>query len=110
MLQEKCKLSPEQDCFGLMRTRELERNVVELRKQNSATHERIYERLNDLEKQEGIQNVQYENILEKLDQLSGDVNELKAKPAKRWESILEKVIGLFAAGLVGYVLAQIGLS
>lgn len=106
MLQETCKMSPEQDCLGLMRTREVERNVVELRKQNSATHERIYERLNELEKQEGIQNVQYENILEKLDQLSGDVNELKTKPAKRWESILEKVIGLFAAGLVGYVLLK----
>lgn len=106
MLQETCKMSPEQDCLGLMRTREVERNVVELRKQNSATHERIYERLNELEKQEGIQNVQYENILEKLDQLSGDVNELKTKPAKRWESILEKVIGLFAAGQVGYVLLK----
>lgn len=110
MQQEKCILAQEHDCLGRIKARELEKDMNELHKQNSATHERIYERLNELEKQEGIQNVQYENILEKLDQLSGDVNELKTKPAKRWESILEKVIGLFAAGLVGYVLAQIGLS
>ena len=54
--------------------------------------------------------MQYEHILEKLDQLAGDVKELKAKPGKRWESIIEKVIGLLAAAVVGYVLAQIGLQ
>ena len=109
-MSEKCILDPERDCLGLMKARELDKDVNELRKQNSSSHERIFDRLGELEKQEGIQVVQYEHILEKLDQLAGDVKELKAKPGKRWESIIEKVIGLLAAAVVGYVLAQIGLQ
>ena len=110
MAQETCILDPERDCLGLMKARELEKDVNELRKQNSSSHERIFDRLGELEKQEGIQVVQYEHILEKLDQLSGDVKELKAKPAKRWEGIVEKAIGLVVAAIVGYVLAQVGLQ
>ena len=60
--------------------------------------------------EEGIQLVQYEHIMEKLDQLAGDVKELKAKPGKRWEGIVEKVIGLVAAAVVGYFLARLGLQ
>ena len=48
--------------------------------------------------------------MEKLDRLSGDVKELKAKPAKRWESIVEKVIGLVIAAVVGFALARLGLQ
>ena len=96
-MAEKCILDPERDCLGLIKARELEQDVNELRKQNSSSHERIFERLGELEKQEGIQGVQYENILEKLDQLAGDVKELKSKSAKRWESIVEKVVGFFLA-------------
>ncbi len=109
-MPEKCILDPERDCLGLMKARELEKDVNELRKQNSSSHERIFDRLGELEKQEGIQLVQYEHIMEKLDQLAGDVKELKAKPGKRWEGIVEKVIGLVAAAVVGYFLARLGLQ
>lgn len=109
-MPEKCMLDPERDCLGLMKARELEKDVNELRKQNSSSHERIFDRLGELEKQEGIQLVQYEHIMEKLDQLAGDVKELKAKPGKRWEGIVEKVIGLVAAAVVGYFLARLGLQ
>ena len=109
-MPEKCILDPERDCLGLMKARELEKDVNELRKQNSSSHERIFDRLGELEKQEGIQLVQYEHIMEKLDELAGDVKELKAKPGKRWEGIVEKVIGLVAAAVVGYFLARLGLQ
>ena len=109
-MQEKCILDPERDCLGLMKARELEKDVNELRKQNSSSHERIFDRLGELEKQEGIQVVQYEHILEKLDQLAGDVKELKAKPGKRWEGIVEKVIGPVVAAVVGYFMAMLGMK
>lgn len=109
-MQEKCILDPERDCLGLMKARELEKDVNELRKQNSSSHERIFDRLSELEKQEGIQVVQYEHILEKLDQLTMDVKELKAKPGKRWEGIVEKVIGLVVAAVVGYFMAMLGMK
>lgn len=108
-MPEKCILDPERDCLGLMKARELEKDVNELRKQNSSSHERIFERLGELEKQEGIQVVQYEHIMEKLDQLAGDVKELKAKPGKRWEGIVEKAIGILVAAVLGFMLARLGL-
>lgn len=140
-MQEKCIINPERDCLGLIKAMEVERDVNELRKQNSSSHERMFERLGELEKQDGIQGVQYGNILEKLEdmtenlselradnkeaisqipplvhrvdsleQLSEDVNELKAKPAKRWESAIEKAIGILVAAVVGFMLAKIGLT
>ena len=41
--------------------------------------------------------------------LANDVEDLKGKPGKRWESIVEKVIWAVVAALVGFGLAQIGL-
>ena len=108
-MPEKCILDPERDCLGLMKARELEKDVNELRKQNSSSHERIFDRLGELEKQEGIQLVQYEHIMEKLDQLAGDVKELKAKPGKRGDGIVEKAIGLLVAAVLGFMLARLGL-
>ncbi len=140
-MQEKCIINPERDCLGLIKAMEVERDVNELRKQNSSSHERMFERLGELEKHDGIQGVQYGNILEKLEdmtenlselradnkeaisqipplvrrvdsleQLSEDVNELKEKPAKRWESVVEKAIGILVAAVVGFMLAKIGLT
>lgn len=34
---------------------------------------------------------------------------LEQKPAKRWEFVVEKVIYILVAGLLGYALSQIGL-
>lgn len=48
--------------------------------------------------------------VEVLEHLTDEVDELKEKPAKRWENIVEKVIGLVVAAVVGYFLARMGLS
>lgn len=41
--------------------------------------------------------------------LTGEVEELKDKPGKRWDGLVDKVIWAVAAALLGYVLANIGL-
>lgn len=41
--------------------------------------------------------------------LDDKVTALEAKPAKRWESIVEKTIWAAVAALVGFLLAKIGL-
>ena len=109
-MSDKCVIDPERECLGLMKARELEKDLKDLIRQNRESHERFFERLELLEKQEGIQGEQYKHIMEKLDRLSGDVKELKAKPAKRWESIVEKVLGLVIAAVVGFALARLGLQ
>lgn len=47
---------------------------------------------------------------EKLDKVSKDVEEIKNKPAKRWETIVERIITIVATSLITYLLAKIGLG
>lgn len=115
-MPEKCIVNPERDCLGLMKAKELEKDLNDLRKQNSASHERLFDRVGELERLEGIQGEQYKNILEKLDtltrrhdELNRKLGELEAKPGKRWESIVGQVLGLVVAALVGALLVRIGM-
>lgn len=41
--------------------------------------------------------------------LTGKVDKLEEKPAKRWDGLVDKIIWAVAAALLGFVLAQIGL-
>jgi len=77
-MNEKCILDPERDCLGLIKARELEGDLNELRKQNAASHERLFDRLGELERQEGIQGEQYKNIIDKLGNLTTNISEMKA--------------------------------
>jgi hypothetical protein len=45
----------------------------------------------------------------KLGDLCTDVDEIKSKPAKRWEGIVEKAIFTVVGAFVAYVLAQLGI-
>ena len=38
-----------------------------------------------------------------------ELEELKEKPAKRWEGFVDKIVWAIAAALIGFALAQIGL-
>lgn len=46
----------------------------------------------------------------KVDSLCADVQELKAEPGKRWKSVVEKVIYIVVAAVVGFILARLGLG
>ena len=41
--------------------------------------------------------------------LSGEVEELKEKPGKRWDSLVDKIVWAVAAAFIAYALAKIGL-
>lgn len=45
-----------------------------------------------------------------LTEMRTDVDVLKARPGKRWESVVEKIILTIVAALIGFVLAQIGIK
>lgn len=77
-MSEKCIINPERDCLGLIKANELEADLNELRKQNSSSHERIFDRIGELEKQEGIQGEQYKHIIDKLGDMTINLSELKA--------------------------------
>jgi tetrahydromethanopterin S-methyltransferase subunit G len=47
---------------------------------------------------------------DKVDGLCTDVQELKSEPGKRWKSLVERVIYIVVAAVVGFILARLGLG
>ena len=51
-----------------------------------------------------------DTIAENVCKLTGKVDTLENVPRKRWEGLVEKVFYSIAAGVVGFMLARMGLS
>lgn len=76
-------------------------------------------RLDDIEKRQNEQEelvsavavlaTRQETVETDVKEIKGDVKKLAGKPAKRWEAIVDNVIKLVVAAVVGFVLAKIGL-
>jgi hypothetical protein len=45
----------------------------------------------------------------KLDGLCNDVEEIKEKPGKRWDALVEKILFTVVGSLVTFLLAKIGI-
>lgn len=45
---------------------------------------------------------------QKVDNLCTDVQEIKAKPGKRWESVVAQIVTTLVAAVIGYALARLG--
>ena len=50
-----------------------------------------------------------ETIETDVKEIKGEVKALTLKPAKRWESLSEKVLWAIIAAILGFILAHIGL-
>ena len=50
-----------------------------------------------------------EQVVETVGKLDTKVTLLEEKPAKRWDSLMDKIIWAVAAALIGFVLARLGL-
>lgn len=99
-----------QNCPVAGRVDALEGQLDEYQAQNSSSHKEVFSRLNALEKAEAVQNVHYDAIIAKLDNLTHKVCNLEQKPAKRWEALVGDIIKLVVAAVVGYFLARAGLG
>ena len=108
-MPENCKPN---DCPLTTRVESLER----ANEQHGNTHREIFARLNDVERNNAVQDAHYKQILEKIDALTTSHNalnkklcELEAKPGKRWEAIVEKAIWAVCAAVVAFLLGRVGL-
>lgn len=115
-MDDKCLLDPNRDCFGLIKAREIEQDLNELRKQNASTHERIFDKLNEMGKKDAVQEEKYNHFLEKMmtltdkiEHLTNRLSVIEAKPAKKWEGMVEKVIGAVILAIAGFFLGRLGL-
>ena len=74
--------------------------------QRSQSHSEIFGRLNALERGMATVTTQYDSIAQRLSCISADINAIKDQPSRRWETVLAAAI----TGVVGYLLARLGLG
>ena len=100
----------------------IEREMADLKAKQAAAdeqHKTIFQRLDKQDKM--IESVRMlatsveklamkqDTMETKLGDLCTDVDEIKSKPAKRWEGMVEKAIFTVVGAFVAYVLARLGI-
>lgn len=100
-----------------------ERELADIRAKQAAAdeqHKTIFRRLD--KQDEMIESVhslarsvdrltqQQSDMRQQMADMSTDLDEIKSKPAKRWENVTMDVIKIVVAALVGFVLARMGLG
>lgn len=103
-MPEKCTDNP-RDCPLVPRVEALE----EANKQHSRTHEGMYDRIRELEKENAVQNAHWKNVDDKLDELTSMVKDLTGKAGKRWESMVDKALWAICAAVIAFLLGRVGL-
>ena len=101
----------------------LEHEIAEIKAHQAASdeqHKTIFRRLD--KQDEMIESVQklassverltlkQESTQKKVDSLCEDMDEIKAKPGKRWEGLVQNLLYAFGGALVAYVVARLGLG
>lgn len=101
---------------------QIEREIKDLSTRLAAAEEQHKTLFNRLDRQEKMLDTVHKlalsvnelanklgNMQDRVDDLCSDVNEIKEKPAKRWEGLVEKVLFTAVGALVAYALAKIGI-
>lgn len=86
--------------------------VEERSKSNTRRIEEMEKRQDDLEMLASSVSalaIREERMESDVKEIKADVKLLTGKPAKKWESMEEKVLLAFVAAVVGFILAQVGL-
>ena len=71
--------------------------------------ERRQDNLDELVSTVKVLAVREENVENDVKEIKNDVKSLASKPAKMWDSMIEKIVLGIVAAVIGYILAQIGL-
>ena len=115
-MSSSCLLNPEQECYGLIKAKEIEEEMQNLRTYNDRSHKEVFDRLALLEAHNKVQDAHYAHIIEKLTDITNKLSGLsdriaviEHKPGKRWDSMVEKGLGIVLAAVLGYILAHVGL-
>lgn len=91
------------------------KTLVECEQRSKSNTHRIdkleanYEALRNLTTSVEVMASKLDTMSENLKAFSAKVEEQAAKPGKRWETVVEKVILLIVGGFVAFLLTKIGL-
>lgn len=92
-----------------------ERRITEIDQRSKSNEHRIEElidRQNNFEKltiSVEVMTRQMQTFESTLSEVKADVRSLMAKPGKRWDAVVEKVLMLLIAAVVAFALTKIGL-
>lgn len=109
MPEEKCIINPERDCIGKEYALKLEsriKNLEEWREDSKDFHSKFYDWQREQLVRDAKIDGQLENINASLAKLLTWQDTQQAKPAKAWQTVLSALL----AGLVGFLLAQLGIN
>lgn len=101
---EKCTDNP-RDCPLLPRIEALEKDS----EHNKDAHKEFYSKLEGSHTAVALIEERMAQIKEDTEEIKESVQELKDKPAKRWESIVEKAIWAVIAAVIAFLLGRVGL-
>jgi hypothetical protein len=73
-------------------------------KRNSDQHKEFYNEIHRIDTAQAVSNRDYANILSTLAAIQSDLQAIKEKPAKRWDTIISSVITAIVAFVMGYLL------
>lgn len=101
---------------------QFERELNEIRSKQAAAEEQHRTLFNRLDRQEKMLDSVHKLALsvnelanklgamqEKVTGLCDDVEEIKEKPRKRWDGVIEKILLTFVGALISYLMAKMGI-
>jgi len=83
------------------------KKIEEAGEREADNRRQIYTRLENLEKHEVTTNINYGHILASIDEIKKDVREIKDKPHKRYELIINTIISAIIGGSIGALITWI---
>lgn len=89
-----------EECKNEQRISALEKDV----ERNSNQHREFYNSFKELEKRDAVTGERYGTILSTMAEMKTAIEDMKAKPGKRWESVIAAVITGVVAFVLGLVL------
>lgn len=102
---------------------DLEQRVLDIEKTQAAAeeqHKTLFRRVGNLEEEQKVMHsfaVSLEKLTnavgsteKKVDGLCKDVEDMKSKPAKKWEALAMDVVKLIVGGVVGYLMVKLGIG
>ncbi|MEG0913716.1 MAG: hypothetical protein RSG53_08925 [Oscillospiraceae bacterium] len=95
-------MSEEESTVGY-RLKRLEDRLNDLEEKNSTSHQKFYDRIEDIGKKIAVSENQYATMLSMMSEIKADVGAIKEKPTKRWESVIAAII----AAVVGVIMTLI---
>lgn len=94
--------------------KEFEHRLTEVEERSKSNKHRLDEvekrqdNLDDLVSTVKVLAVREESVENDVKEIKSDVKSITGKPAKKWDNLVNQVISILVAGIVGFVLAKLG--